>query len=56
MTYHIYHKEKLGIIESIYDFCFFFRFEPLRIVEIQIDNILILINNNFASTKKKQLN
>lgn len=48
-TYHTYYKEKLRIMESTYKPYFFYRFGPLKIVEIQTNDILILIDNNFAS-------
>lgn len=36
-----------------YDSCLFFRFKSLKIKKIQINNIFILANNNFASNKKE---
>lgn len=51
-TYHIYYKEKLRIIESIYDPWLLYKFGPFGIVEMQTDDILILANNNFASKKE----
>ena len=54
-TYHTYHKEKLGMTESIYDPCLFFRFEPLGTVGMQTNDTLILADNNFAGTEKKAI-
>lgn len=51
----MYYKKKLGRTKFIYNTCFFFRYELLKIVRIQIDNILILANNNFASIEKKYI-
>ena len=53
--YYMYYKKKLRIIELTYDFCFFYRSGLLKIVKMQIDNILILANNNFASIKEKTI-
>ena len=53
--YHTHHKEKLGMTKSTYDSCLFFRSEPLGIVGMQIDDILILADNNFASTKEEAI-
>ena len=54
-TYHIYHKKKLGIIESIYNLCIFYSLSSFGIVEMQTDNTLILADNNFASTKENAI-
>ena len=50
-TYHTYHKDKLRIKESSYNFCFFNSFGLFGIVEMQTNDTLILANNNFASKK-----
>lgn len=52
ITYYIYYKDKLEIKKLIYNFCFFWSFSLFSILEIQISNILILANFNFASRKK----
>lgn len=41
------------MIESIYNLYHLFRSKPLEIMGIQTDDILILADNNFASTKEK---
>lgn len=51
-TYHTYHKDKLGIIESIYNHCLLYSSSLFDIVEMQTDGILILADNNFASTEE----
>lgn len=40
------------MIESIYNLYFFYKSSLFEIVEMQINNILILANNNFASKNK----
>lgn len=49
---YTYHKNKLIIKQSTYDPCFFYSFCLLDIEEMQINNTLILVDNNFASTKE----
>lgn len=39
--------------KSTYDTCFFYKINLLNIIEMQINNILILTDNNFANKKKK---
>ena len=52
-TYQIYHKDKLGMKESIYDPYFLFSSGPaFGIVRMQIDETLILANNDFASIEE----
>lgn len=41
--------------ESIYDFSLFYMFDLLEIVKMQINNISILVNNDFASNKEKTI-
>ena len=50
--YNMYYKEKLGMIKSTYNPCLLFRFELLRIMGMQTNDILILADNNFADIKK----
>ena len=50
--YYTHYKEKLGIIESTYDPCFFYSSSSFGIVRMQTDDILILTDNDFASTEK----
>lgn len=52
-TYHTHPKEKLEMTESTYNSCYLYNSGLLEIVEIQIDNILILPDKNFASNEKK---
>ena len=54
-TYHTHYKEKLGMTESTYDPCLFYRFGPLRIVEMQTDDTLILDDNNFARIEEEAI-
>ena len=52
-TYHTYHKAQLGIKELTYDPYIFFSSSPaFGIVGIQINNILILADNDFASIEE----
>lgn len=55
MVYDLSHtlQKKLRITKLVYDFYLFFRFERLEIVEMQTNDILILANNNCASTKEE---
>lgn len=39
------------MIESIYNFCLFYKFKPLKIINIHIYDIFILADNNFTSNK-----
>ena len=55
IIYHMNYKEKFGITESIYNLCLLFRSKRLGIVGMQTNNILILTNNNFASTEKETI-
>ena len=52
VTYHTYYKDKLGIIESIYNLCFLYSFNSFGIVEMQTNDTLILADNDFTSTEK----
>lgn len=54
-TYHTHYKEKLGIRESTYNPCLFFRSELFGFVEIQINNTLILANENFANNEEEAI-
>lgn len=40
------------MIESIYDSCFFYNFSSFGIMKMQINNILILVDNDFASIEE----
>ena len=51
-TYHTYHKDKLEMKESIYDPCFLYSSDLFGIVKMQTNDILILIDNNFAKKKE----
>lgn len=51
----MYHKEKLGMTESIYDLCLFYKSGPLKILGIQTNDTLIQANNDFASNKKEAI-
>ena len=51
-NYHTYHKEKLEMIESIYNSCLFYSSSLFSIVRMQTNDILILADNDFASTKE----
>lgn len=51
--YHIYYKNKLGMKELIYNFCFSDSFSLFGIVRMQINDILILADNDFARKKKQ---
>lgn len=53
-TYHIYHKKKLEVTESIYNSCLFYKSGLFDFMEMQTNEILILTNNDFASNKKNQ--
>lgn len=41
--------------ELIYDSCFLYKSGQLGVIEMQINDILILANNNFASNEKKAI-
>lgn len=41
--------------ESMYDHCLFYRYGSLKIIKIQTNNILIIVNNNFASNTEKTI-
>lgn len=43
------------MIELIYDPCFLYSSSSLGIIRMQIDDILILADNNFASTKENAI-
>lgn len=51
-TYHIHYKDKLGMIKSTYNPCLLYISSSFGIVRMQIDNILILADNDFTSTKE----
>lgn len=51
--YHIYHKKKLEKTKSTYNFCPFYKFDLLKIMEMQTNDMLILINIIFTNNKKK---
>lgn len=53
--YHTYYKEKLKIIESIYNLYLLYKSDLLEIIEMQAGNILILANNVFANNKEKTI-
>lgn len=52
-SYYIYHKEIFEIIILTQNHYFFYKSSSLGIIEIQINNILILINNNFTCNHKE---
>lgn len=57
-NYHIYHINKLFIIEFTYNSCILYTIsndKSFEIVGLQIDNTLILANDIFAAAKKKEL-
>ena len=54
-TYYIYHKEKLKMTKSIYNPCLFIRSKLLGIMEMQTNDTLILVDNNFASIKEEAI-
>ena len=47
-TDHIYHEDKLKIKESTYNLCLLYCSDLCNIVEMQTDNTLILVNNDFV--------
>lgn len=49
----MYFKKKLEIKESVYNSCFFDKFGFFGIIKMQIDNILILVDNNWTYNNKK---
>lgn len=51
----MYYNKKLGIIESIYDPCFFYRSSLLETMEIETNDKLILADNNFAYNREKTI-
>lgn len=51
-TYYKHYIEKLGMTESTYDPCLFYRSYPLGIVGMQSDEIFILADDVFASNKE----
>ena len=51
-TYHIHHKDKLGMKESTYDPCLFYSSGLFGIVGMQTDDILILADDDFASIEE----
>lgn len=48
----MYYKEKYRITKSIYNLYVFYKSDLLKIIKIEINNTLILINNNFVNNKK----
>lgn len=52
-TNHIYYKEILKMIKFIYNSCFSYKFDLLKIIEIQIKNRLIIFDNIFTNNEKK---
>ena len=55
ITYHWHHLEKLGMIKSTYDLCFFFCNKTFAIIGLQIDEILIFATNAFTTYEKKAI-
>lgn len=51
--YYIYYKRKRKIIEFTYNFYLFYRFDLVKTIGMQTDNLLMLINNIFANNKEK---
>lgn len=51
-TYHIHHKDKLGMKESTYDLCLLYSSGPFGIMGMQNNDTLILADNDFASKEE----
>lgn len=51
-TYHTYHRDKLGMKESIYDPYFLYSSGLFDVVEMQTDDTLILADNDFAGKEE----
>ena len=51
-TYHTHYKDKLGIINSIYDPCLFYSSSSFGIVGMQTNITLIFADNDFGSTEE----
>lgn len=47
-TYYKHHIEKLKMNEFIYNFCFFYNNQLFDLMNLQINDTLILINDEFA--------
>ena len=41
------------MMQSTYDFCLLYKSDPFGIVKLQIDDILLLINNQFADVENE---
>lgn len=55
ITYYTNHKNKPEMIKSTYNPCLFYNFISLGIMKMQVNNIFILIDNNFASVQKNAI-
>lgn len=51
-TYHIYHNEKRVIKKLIYNLCLLYFSGLFSIVQMQSNETLILVNNNFQNKEK----
>ena len=51
-TYHGHHVNRLGMVQSTYDPCLFYKSEPLGIVGLQTDDTLILADDAFAEAEE----
>lgn len=51
----MHYKKKLRIIKSIYNLYFIWNFDLLKMIKIQTNDKLILIDNIFASNKKETI-
>ena len=54
-SYYIYHNDKLVIKESTYDPCLLYSSGLFGVVGMQMDDILILADNNFAGKEKSAI-
>ena len=51
--YHKYHIKKFVIIESTYDSCLFHNIELFDLIDLQTDDTLIFVNNDFVIKKNE---
>src|SRR5450432_3077140 len=54
-TYYAHHIQQLSIEQSTYDLCLLYSTEPSRVVGLQTDDTLFLVDKQFADTEKKEL-
>lgn len=52
-TYHKHHIKQFDCIESTYNLCFFYNIKFFDLIKLQINDIFILTNDEFASMKNK---